>query len=135
MIESFRYFKNPVPDYGYKDYTGPLFIGKKFKEMAGWDSYYKNFASLCFDINKHGEIKLPDETKQKEIRGNWEHIKTLNVMKANLVSNGSFSMPGNKDEVSQRAVLAVQLLNYVNKSDEIAVLNAFALFLYEYLRG
>jgi len=74
-----------LPDYGYKDYTAPLFIGRKFKEMAGRDSFYKNFASLCFDISKNGELKLPDETKQKEIRQNWEHIKTLNVMKANLI--------------------------------------------------
>ena len=135
MVESFRYFKKPLPDYDYKDYTAPLFIGRKFKQMAGRDSYYKNFDRLCFALNKHGELKLPDETKQKEIQENWEHIKKLNVMKANLVSKGSFSMPESKDDISQSNILAGQLLNYVNNNNEIAILNSFALFLYEYLRG
>ena len=37
-----------------------------------------------------------------------------------------------KDDISQRAVFAGQLLNYVNNRNEIAILNS--LFLYEYLR-
>jgi len=39
-----------------------------------------------------------------------------------------------KDDISQSNILAGQLLNYVNNRNEIAILNSFALFLYEYLR-
>jgi len=139
MIESIRYFKKELPDEDYVTYVTDMFIGKKFKEEAH-HTYYPNLRFITFDLNRENEIKLPstrekqiDHNKIEYIRKNWDHVKNLNIRKANFICTDENIIPENKDTINQQKIFNGQVAKYLPKK-EIAVLNSFPLFLYEYLR-
>ena len=39
---------------------------KSFKKIVDEESYYKNLKYLCFDLNKSGELKIPDDKVRTE---------------------------------------------------------------------
>ena len=41
-------------------------------------------------------------------------------------------MPQNKAQVSQKNIFEYQKLNYIQQKKEIAILNSFTMFLYDY---
>lgn len=90
MVESIRYAKNHLPDNDYYRYTSQLNLGKKFKEKADAESFYKNFDFLAFRINlKTSSLKIPVSKEQIEkIRQNWEFLLQMNVQKANFICKG-----------------------------------------------
>ena len=51
MIESYRYFKRPLPDENYKDYSVNVFIDGAFKQKADEFCDDKNLKFLCYDLN------------------------------------------------------------------------------------
>ena len=132
MIESFRYTKI-LPDNNFKDYTFELTSTVGFKELVNDFSDYKSLTQLCFDINKKsGEIK--DNKDIKVIKQNWEHIKNMNIKKANLICTGNYAIPSDKSTISQRKIFEGQMNKYVTPHNQIAILNAFPLFLFEYFK-
>jgi len=114
MIESIQYTKE-LPDINFHQYSVKRTdsIGKKFKKKARQFCFYQGYAFL----------KDPE---------NWMHIVKQNVMKANELTKDSLSWPLNKDDVNQMAVFEAQLSKHVMPHGNVAILNAFPLFLYYY---
>lgn len=54
------------------------------------------------------------------------------VQKANLLTKDSLSWPLDKDDVEQNAIFDAQIEKHVIPNDEVAILNAFPMFLYYY---
>lgn len=134
MIESYRFFKRELPDEDFKNYTFDLMSEKSFKQIVDEESYYKNLKYLCFDLHKSGELKIPeDERLTEKIRQNWLYLKELNIKKANFICADDYSIPVDKDKINQRTIFDKQIEKYVNPKHEVAVLNAFPLFWFEYI--
>lgn len=117
MVESIRYFKKELPDEYYYTYTTNLFIGKEFKREAHNSSHYKNLDFIT--------------SKNKNQESNWKHIIDLNIKKANHICSDLNELPSKKISINQQEIFKNQLSKYVSKN-EIAILNSFPLFLYEY---
>lgn len=134
MIESYRYFKRPLPDENYKDYTVNVFIDGAFKQKVDDFCDYKNTKFLCYDMNKSDELKKSkDEDRANIIKQNWSFIKEMNIKKANFICTDSYSFPESKEKITQQNILDNQIEKYVNRRKEIAILNAFPLFWFEYI--
>ena len=134
MIESYRFFKKELPDEDFKNYTFDLMSEKSFKQIVDEESYYKNLKYLCFDLHKSGELKIPeDERLTEKIRQNWLLLKELNIKKAHFICADDYSIPADKDKINQRTIFDKQIEKYVNPKHEVAVLNAFPLFWFEYI--
>lgn len=126
MVESIRYFKNPLPDNDFYTYTTDLFIGKRFKRIADADSAYKNLNFIIISPKQ-------TENEKQAIKENWRIIKELNIKKANYICSKNNEIPSRKSDVSQSSIFSGQLQNYV-RQNQIAILNSFPLFLYEYFK-
>lgn len=134
MIESYRFFKKELPDEEYKNYTFNLLSQKKFKQIVDEESFYKNLKYLCFDKKKSGEIKISeDEELIEKIRQNWLFLKELNIKKAHFICTGDYSIPRNKDTINQQIIFDKQVEKYIKPNKEVAILNAFPLFWFEYI--
>ena len=125
MVESIRYFKNKLPDNDYYTYTADLYISKEFKRKANEESVYKNLDFFTFK-------KQITDNDRKTVKQNWKFIKDLNVKKANYICNDKNEIPAEKSAVNQTLIFNQQLQKYVYKKQEVAILNSFPLFLYEY---
>ena len=85
-------------------------------------------------MNKSGKLKIPeDKVLTEKIRQNWLCLKELNIKKAHLICSDDYSIPENKDSVNQRTIFDKQIAKYVIPNHEVAVLNAFPLFWFEYV--
>ena len=134
MIESYRFFKKELPDEDFKNYTFDLMSEKSFKKIVGDESYYKNLKLLCFDLRKSGELKIPEDIVITEkIRQNWLLLKDLNIKKAHFICADDYSIPENKDTINQQKIFDKQIEKYITPKHEVAVLNAFPLFWFEYI--
>ncbi|AEB13264.1 hypothetical protein Tresu_0305 [Treponema succinifaciens DSM 2489] len=134
MVESIRYVKNPLPDNDYFSYTTQINLGKKFKEKANSESFYKNLDFITFRINlKTLSLKIPEEKERIEkIRQNWELLLKMNVQKANFICTDKNDFPENEEDISQDKIFKNQLEKYIAPKREVAILNSFPLFLFEY---
>ena len=114
MIESLQYTKE-LPDGNFHNYIVKRedSMGKKFKKEAKAFCHYDGYAFL-----KDADI--------------WMHLVQQNVFKANYLTKDALSWPMNKDDVEQMPVFEAQLVKHVKPHDEVAILNAFPLFLYYY---
>ena len=63
---------------------------------------------------------------------NWKHLVQQHVFKANYLTKNALSWPLDKDDVEQMSVFDAQLVKHVIPNEEVAILNAFPLFLYYY---
>ena len=114
MIESIQYTKE-LPDDLFHTYTVSReeSKGEDFKKAARQFCHYNGYAYL------------------KDLT-NWEHLVQQNVCKANLLISDILSWPEHKDDVEQIPVLEAQVDKHVVPSSEVAILNAFPMFLYYY---
>lgn len=114
MIESIQYTKE-LPDSNFYQYIVKRedSIGKKFKKEARQFCFYPGYAFL------------------KDVE-NWKYIVKQNVLKANNLTKDSLSWPLSKDDVNQIAIFEAQLNKHVKPYDNVAILNAFPLFLFYY---
>lgn len=126
MTESLKYTKE-MPDRNYWQYTvsRQTCVKHKFKGEAELFAYSAARGFRFIDIKKIGE---------ETARANWELLKLQNVSKANYVVSGQNTIPATKEEIAQPTIFAAQLDKYVLPNDCIAILNAFPVFLYEYLK-
>lgn len=60
------------------------------------------------------------------------HLIKQNVFKANMITNNTHSWPKQKDDVEQVPLFDAQLKKYVTSNNEVAILNAFPMFLFYY---
>lgn len=132
MIESIRYTKE-LPDANYHEYVISRADCSSFKKLAADFSAYSSLDFILIDSRK--DVSELSEKKLKSLRDNWEHLKKQNVNKANYICHGKNEAPNKKEEVSQEQIFESQLQKHVNKEQsEVAILNAFPLFLYEYFK-
>ena len=132
MIESIRYTKE-LPDDKYYEYVVSRAECSGFKRLAAEFSAYSSLDFILIDPRK--ELSQLSEKKLRSLRDNWENLKVQNVNKANYICHGKNEKPNKKEEVSQMLIFESQLQKHVNKEQsEVAILNAFPLFLYEYFK-
>lgn len=114
MIESIRYTKE-LPDENFHKYkvVREDCEDGKFKQDAKKFCYYKGYDYL-------------------KDTSNWKHLIRHNVQKANMLTMDNLSWPLNKDDVEQSILFESQLDKYVIPNKEVAILNAFPLFIYYY---
>lgn len=128
MVEAIRYTKK-LPDSKYRDYvvSREQCQNLSFKGLADEFSNYKSLDFLTFDTRRPASEKEIKSRKQ-----NWKMVNIQNVSKANLICNDFYSIPENKDVISQRAIFRKQLENFIIPSDTLSILSAFPLFLFDY---
>lgn len=121
MIEALRYTKE-LPDENFYTYICPVKDCGKFKQMAA------NFCAYS------GTSFLTARDKQATLK-NWEMLKLQNVMKANYICCEDNNLPVNKKAISQKAIFTSQVTKFVNTDFQcVAILSAFAIFLYDYFK-
>ena len=128
MIESIRYTKE-LPDDAYAGYTIGREACKDFKRLACEFSAYDSLDHLLF---KDGET--PAKEKYLKVKDNWEYLRTMNVCKANLLTTGLYTMPREKSDICQLAIFSNKVMKYVKPNENVAILNSFPIFIYEYMK-
>ena len=127
MIESIRYTKE-LPDRNYYQYTVKCAECHDFKRLSCEFSHYDNLDYILIDRHRTPKICL-------NAKDCWEHLKTMNVSKANYICTGENVMPAVKNAIAQDKIFEAQLQNYINKPvPSVAILNAFPLFIYDYFK-
>lgn len=126
MVESLKYTKE-LPDGNYYEYvaTRQECVKHKFKEKAEQFAYSQAKAYRFIDLSK---------TEMTEVQSNWESLRLQNVMKANYLLTGINEMPDDKATVNQSALFGAQKTKYVIPEDQVAILNSFPLFIFEYMK-
>ena len=124
MIESIRHTKE-LPDANYYLYTIP-------KEQCG------DFKRIAHDFSHYGSLDFLTDTRERRVaatRQNWQHLKDMNVCKANYICCDANTYPTNKSDIAQQNIFEAQVQKYVNTDEcSVAILNAFPIFLYEYFK-
>ena len=118
-----------MPDDAYVDYTVGREACKDFKRLAREFSAYDSLDNLLF---KDGET--PSKDKYLKVKDNWGYLKRMNVCKANMLTTGLFAMPREKSDIGQLAIFNNQVTKYVKPNENVAILNSFPIFIYEYMK-
>lgn len=126
MVESLKYTKQ-MPDNDFYHYivTRENCVNHKFKSAAEAFAYSKAKAYRFIDLSK---------TDENEVLGNWELLKLQNVKKANYIVNDIKDFPANKEMINQYLIFDAQKTKYVNRSESVAILNSFPIFIYDYFK-
>ncbi len=124
MIESIRHAKE-LPDANYYLYAIP-------KDQCG------EFKHIAHDFSHYGSLDFLTDTRERRIgatKQNWQHLKDMNICKANYICCDENIYPKNKRDIAQQNIFEAQLQKYVNtESCSVAILNAFPIFLYDYFK-
>lgn len=126
MVESLKYTKE-MPDPNYNSYvtSRKTCVDHLFKAEAETYAYPAAKAYRFIDLGR---------TPEDEVLRNWEELKLQNVSKANYIVSGQCGLPAVKENIIQLRVFEAQKDQYVLKNDEVAILNSFPLFLYEFFK-
>lgn len=127
MVESLKYTKE-MPDAHYNEYlaTRQECVEHKFKEKAEWFAYPQAKAYRFIDLSK---------TDREVAVSNWEKLKLQNVVKANFLLTGKSEMPDDKSSINQLTLFLAQKTKHVVPEDQVAILNSFPLFIFDYIKG
>lgn len=128
MIESI-YHTAFLPDNEYWQYTVPISDCSNYKKIARDFPPYSNLDHLCVTDRNRTRDDIVSRIKM-----NWSHLIRMNVQKANMLCMGKHKNPNQKDDVSQPNIFTAQVRNFIVANQEISVLNAFPLFLYDYFK-
>ncbi len=132
MLEAYRYIKH-IPDSDYVNYLLDIEKSMTFKRLTSEFSAYSvdHFALSESDW----ESKNKRDKRLVDVKKNWVGIIPMNVSKANFICTERNELPLKKDDVCQIRIFNNQLTKYVaQEPSRVAVLSAFPLFLYEYLK-
>jgi len=126
MVESLKYTKDLMDNqyFGYVA-TRQECVEHKFKENAEKFACPKAKGYRFVDLSKIDEATAIS---------NWELLKLQNINKANYIITGNNEMPDNKDMVNQAKIFNAQISKYVEPNDQVAILNSFPIFVYDYLK-
>lgn len=130
MIEAIRYTKE-LPDSHFSDYcvSRTDCHDKGFKDMAQQFSAYGSFDFIFIDFRRP-----PSEKKVSIVKQNWVLLERQNVVKANLICNGELDVPVDKDTISQKRLFESQLSQFIVPKNEVSILSAFPLFIFNYFK-
>ena len=110
-------------------------INRRVEEMLALKRLAREFSaydSLDHLLFKDGET--PAKDKYLKVKDNWEYLRTMNVCKANLLTTGLYTMPRKKSDIGQLAIFSNQVTKYVKPNENVAILNSFPIFIYEYMK-
>lgn len=128
MIESI-YHTDYLPDSRFAEYTVKIDECGEYKRIARDFGPYANLDHLCVTERNLGRKDIVSK-----IKSNWIHLINMSVSKSaklcDVHSNGIVP----KDGITQNAIFCNQDRKHIMPNNEIAVLNAFPLFLYDYFR-
>lgn len=128
MIESI-YHTSRLPDSEYWQYTVKIEECVDYKRIAREIPPYSNLDHLLVHVRNMHRADLVARA-----RANWLHLVAMNVAKAAFICGNPLAFPVDKAIVEQSKVFESQLHRYIEPRAEIAVLNAFPLFIYDYFR-
>lgn len=128
MAEALFYTKK-LPNLEFVACFVDLAQAKKFKDLTHEYSYYKSFDFLLYNSHELDGKRVPREY----VRLNWKMVVEQNIFQANYICTGRNEYPESKDVVTQGKIFENQLKKYVVVG-KIAVLSAYPLFLFEYLK-
>lgn len=130
MLEAIRYTKI-LPDLHYNEYAVSRTDchEKGFKDLAQQFTDYHSFDFIVLDFRKD-----PATVKVSTARKNWLLLERQNVIKANLLCNGESDIPSDKSTISQQRIFKSQLLQFVIPKEEVSILSAFPLFIFNYFK-
>ncbi len=129
MIEAIRYTKE-LPDRHFFEYSVSRIDcqNKGFKDMVQCFSAYGSLDYIVLDLRHE-----PEKNKVEKVKQNWAWLEKQNVSKANYICNNEHAIPSDKDSISQNRIFEAQLTHYLPK-EEVAILSAFPLFIFEYFK-
>ena len=61
-------------------------------------------------------------------------LRGMNVCKANWLICNKYQMPASKSDINQLNIFLNQKSKYVDVDNSISVLNAFPIFIYDYMK-
>ncbi len=135
MVESIKCTQQ-LPDEHFYEYKVSREDCSDFKDyITKTYDFYKSTDFMQFSLNKR-TMELRPITKEREqlVRENWGHLNEQNIKKANYICKDIYDYPENKTEVSQENIFYSQLEKYVRSKNQVSILNAFPLFLFEYFK-
>lgn len=130
MLEAIRYTKK-LPDEQYITYTVSRTdcCVKGFKNLAQCFSAYGSLDFIVLDFRR-----WPSISKRITTEKNWDLLKKQNVEKANLLCNQETGFPSDKDSISQVKLFKAQLYKHILPKDEVAIICAFPIFIFDYFK-
>ncbi|MCD8301384.1 MAG: hypothetical protein LUC44_00015 [Prevotellaceae bacterium] len=127
MVEAIRYTKE-LPDTDYYTYEVSRKYCCEFKRLVQQFSFYGNFDFITPQRAKW-------EGTAVSLKQNWLYLIDQNVRKANYICHGENVYPECKEAIAQPQIFSAQVSKYVSKPDcMVAVLSAFPLFAYDYVK-
>ena len=135
MVESIKCTQK-LPDEHFYEYKVTRGDCSNFKNyVSNVYTYYKSTDFIQFSLDKKTK-ELRPITKEREriIKGNWDYLKEQNIKKANYICKDVYDYPENKSDVGQKSIFGSQLEKFVLPKNEVSILNAFPLFLFEYFK-
>jgi len=135
MVESIKCTQK-LPDENFYKYKVSREDCSDFKDyVTKTYNYYKSLDFMQFSIDKRSkELRPITQEREKLVEENWKFLREQNIKKANYICNDSYDFPANKESVSQNRILESELGKYVLSNNEVSILNAFPLFLFEYFK-
>lgn len=135
MIESIRCTQK-LPDEHFYEYTASHNDCSDFKNyIVKRFDFYKSYDFIQLPIDKKtNQLRTASKERETRVRENWEHLKNQNIKKANYICNDTNDIPTIKASISQEMILNSQLQKYILQNNEVSILNAFPLFLFEYFK-
>lgn len=132
MVESLRYTKE-LPDRNYWQYT----VTRKECQEEGFKSLVHKFSFYGANLEyiiltiKSADDEAKKQEKTNIAKQNWQHLIVMNISKSNYICNAKNEIPSEADD--QKEIFDNQLSKYVETEGcEVAILNAFPIFLFEY---
>lgn len=118
-----------LPDTDYPNYVVSREQCKDFKRLARDFSAYNSLDHILFK-----DDETPTKEKYNKVKDNWQYLKLMNVSKANQLITGVNKMPAEKSTINQLAIFERQMSLYVKPNRNVAILNSFPIFIYEYMK-
>ena len=131
MVYSLKYTKMlPDPNYWRYTVTRQRCVEHKFKCEAETFAYTEAKGYKFIDLLKTDE----DDVRKNWVKNNWMMLQEQNVCKANYIISGRNVWPDDKEDINQSSIFKAQRKKYVCTNKEVAILNSFPIFIYDYLK-
>lgn len=128
MIESI-YHTERLPDQNYYNYTVKIDDCSDYKRIARDFGPYSNLDHLCVTQRNKDRSEIVNRAKK-----NWLHLVEMNVSKSAKLCDVTNDSEKLKEEISQSHIFSKQDIKHIEPNGEIAVLNGFPLFLFDYFK-
>lgn len=135
MVEAL-YCENIINDKEFISSVVTIEDCHSFKTWARKYDFDLKRDNLLLMTNKDGIItEDPDEVRLSGLKKSWLSLISMNSIKANAICNDDFSNPSYVLNIRQDKIFDHQISDYVEKSNTVAILSSFPLFLFEYFHG